>query len=185
MTMQAKQQLIERYFDYVRDLRSGKESAVDNLVDLWDEDGVFEFAGAPPVVGTFKGRNAIHTLYKNRVKASGMPLALSGEGRAAAAREAALGAVDTRIHRVRSLDKNAAADATPERVAVGWTTVIGTTDKRGFEVSGNHTFTFKGDRIASLKVVVSPKPDKSDGLQLEGLAVDDIGRLSLAAWAVV
>jgi hypothetical protein len=184
--MQARQELINRYFSHIRDLRAGKEEAIDKLIDLWDEDGVFEFAGAPPVVGTFKGRNAIHALYKNRMKASGMPLRLNSDARTAAAREAALGMVDTRIHRVRSLDKTAsAADATPERVAVGWTTVIGTNDQRGFEVSGNHTFVFKGDLIASLKVVVSPKADKSDGLQLEGLAVDDIGRLSLAAWAVV
>lgn len=185
MTMQARQDLVDRYFSYIRDLRTGKEEAVDKLVDLWDEDGVFEFAGAPPVVGTFKGRNAIHALYKNRVKACGMPLKLNGDARTAAAREVALGTVDTRIHRVRSLDKNLPAEATPERVAVGWTTVIGTSDQRGYEVSGNHTFTFKNDRIASLKVVVSPKADKSDGLRLEGLAVDDIGRLSLAAWAVV
>ena len=185
MTMQARQELVDRYFGYIRDLRAGKEEAVDKLVDLWDEDGVFEFAGAPPVVGTFKGRNAIHTLYKNRVKACEMPIKLNGDTRTAAAREVALGMVDTRVHRVRTLDKNPAADATPERVAVGWTTVVGTNDQRGFEVSGNHTFTFKGERIASLKVVVSPKPDKSDGLRLEGLSVDDIGRLSLAAWAVV
>jgi hypothetical protein len=185
MTMQARQDLIDRYFSYIRDLRAGKEEAVDKLLDLWDEDGVFEFAGAPPVVGTFKGRNAIHALYKNRANASGMSLKLNGDARTAAARDAALGMVETRVHRVRSLDRTAAADATPERVAVGWTTVVGTNDRRGFEVSGNHTFVFKGNRIASLKVVVSPKADKSDGLQLEGLAVDDIGRLSLAAWAVV
>jgi ketosteroid isomerase-like protein len=185
MAAQTRQELVDRYFGYIRDLRAGRKEAVDKLVDLWDEDGVFEFAGAPPVVGTFKGRNAIHTLYKNRVNANGMPITLSGEGRAAALRETALGMVDTRIHRARILDKNLAADAAPERVAVGWTTVIGTSDQRGFEVSGNHTFTFKGDRIASLKVVVSPKADKSDGLRLEGLAVEDIGRLSLAAWAVV
>lgn len=185
MTTQARQELVERYFDYVRDLRAGKEEAVDKLVDLWDEDGVFEFAGAPPVVGTFKGRNAIHALYKNRMKASGMPLGLNGDARTATARAVALGMVDTRINRTRALDKNLAAGATPERMAVGWTTVIGTNDKRGFEVSGNHSFTFKGDRIASLKVVVSPKADKADGLELEGLAVEDIGRLSLAAWAVV
>lgn len=185
MTMQARQELVDRYFGYIRDLRVGKEEAVDKLVDLWDEDGVFEFAGAPPVVGTFKGRNAIYALYKNRVKACGLPLKLNGDARTATAREVALGTVDTRIHRVRALDKNLAADTTPERVAVGWTTVIGTNDQRGFEVSGNHIFTFKGERIASLKVVVSPKADKTDGLRLEGLAVDDIGRLSLAAWAVV
>lgn len=184
MTMQARQDLIERYFGYIRDLRAGKVEAVDKLVDLWDEDGIFEFAGAPPVVGTFKGRNAIHALYKNRLKANGMPLQLSGNTKSATAQDVALGLVDTRVHRVRSLDKNV-GDGTPERVAAGWTTVIGTGDKQGFEVSGNHTFVFKGDRIASLKVVVSPKADKSEGLRLEGLSVDDIGRLSLAAWAVV
>jgi hypothetical protein len=184
MTMQAREDLIDRYFGYIRDLRAGKEEAVDCLVDMWDEDGVFEFAGAPPVVGTFKGRNAIHALYKNRVKASAMPLKLSGDVKAATAHEVALGLVETRVHRVQRLDRALDAE-TPERVAVGWTTVIGTSDQRGFEVSGNHTFVFKGDRIASLKVVVSPKPDTSEHYRLEGLAVDDIGRLSLAAWAVV
>lgn len=184
MAMKERQDLVERYFGYVRDLRAGNEDAVNRLVDLWDEDGVFEFAGAPPVVGTFKGRNAIHALYKNRARAGGMPMTFDAEGKTAAARDAALGLVDTRINRVRSLDAKA-DDGSPERVAVGWTTVIGTTDQRGYEVSGNHTFVFKGDRIASLKVVVSPKPDKSEGLRLEGLSVDDIGRLSLAAWAVV
>ena len=105
MTMQARQELIDRYFAYIRDLRAGNEEVVDKLVDLWDEDGVFEFAGAPPVTGTFKGRNAIHALYKNRAKASGMPLKLNGDARAAAAHQAALGLVDTRVHRVRPLDK--------------------------------------------------------------------------------
>ena len=184
MSMQERQELVERYFSYVRDLRAGNEGAVDRLVELWDEDGVFEFAGAPPVVGTFKGRNAIHALYKNRVRAGGMPLTFDTEDKAAAAREAALGLVDTRINRIRSLGAKA-EDSSPERVAVGWTTVIGTTDQRGYELSGNHTFSFKGDRIASLKVVVSPKADRSEGLRLEGLSIDDIGRLSLAAWAVV
>lgn len=185
MTMQAREDLVNTYFAYIKELRAGREDAVDKLVDLWDEDGVFEFAGAPPVVGTFKGRNAIHALYKNRVKACDMPLKLTGDAQFAAAQQVALGKVDTQVHRIRALDKGLAAQATPERVAAGWTTVIGTSDQRGFEVSGNHTFTFKGDRIASLKVVVSPKPDPSAGLQLAGLAVDDIGRLSLAAWAVV
>jgi hypothetical protein len=70
-------------------------------------------------------------------------------------------------------------------MAVGWTTLIGTEDNRGFQVSGNHTFTFKDGKIISLKVVVSPKPDRAPKLALDGLSVDDIGRLSLAAWAVV
>jgi hypothetical protein len=184
MALQEREDLVTRYFDLVRQLRGGSLEAVEQIIDLWDEDGVFEFAGAPPVVGVFKGRNAIHALYKNRAQAAGMPIRTLEAERSSGLRDTALGIVDTRVHRGRSLDRNPATD-TPERVAVGWTTVIGTQDRRGFEVSGNHTFVFKGDKIASLKVVVSPKPDLSEGLQIEGLHVEDIGRLSLAAWAVV
>lgn len=169
--------LVERYFDTIRDLRSGKPGAVEHLVDLWDADGVFEFAGAPPVSATFKGRNAIHVLYKNRFEANGMPLRLEGEGTEHEV-EAALGVVDTEVHRMRQLD---------DKVVAGWTTTIGTRDRRGFAVSGSHTFSFRDGKIAALKVVVSPRAEtaKTADLQLEGLAVDDIGRLSLAAWAVV
>lgn len=181
MPMQAREELIQQYFSLIRELRAGSEEAVDQLMSLWDDDGVFEFAGAPPVVGTFKGRAAIQTLYKNRAKAADMQMRLQGMP---TARDVALGVVDTSINRIRSLATEPDAEA-PDRVAVGWTTKIGTSDNRGFEVSGNHTFVFRGDHIASLKVVVSPKPDKSEGLSLDGLAVDDIGRLSLAAWAVV
>jgi hypothetical protein len=38
---------------------------------------------------------------------------------------------------------------------------------------------------AALKVVVSLKPDETRGLSMQGLAVNDIGRLALAAWPVV
>lgn len=188
------QDVVNRYFELIRDLRTGKQEAVDKLLDLWKEDGVFEFAGAEPVTGIYKGKNAIHVLYKNRVAACGMPLKLADEQatRAAAdiSREVALGVVDTQVNRMRTLAAGRAtakgdAVAGSQRVAVGWTTVVGTDDQRGFQVTGNHAFVFKDGKISSLKVTVSPKADTSPGLALEGLAVTDIGRLSLAAWAVV
>jgi ketosteroid isomerase-like protein len=176
--------LIEKYFSSIKDLRAGREDAVETLVDLWDEDGVFEFAGSPPVTGTFKGRMAIHTLYKNRAKAVGMPMKIQGSGVAAAsAEDAALGVVETHVNRMRTLEHN--AEKQSGRAVAGWTTVIGTQDNRGFAVSGSHTFTFKDGRIATLKVVVSPKPDEAPGLSMSALSVDDIGRLALAAWPVV
>lgn len=187
-------EVIDRYFSYIRELRNGKQEVVEKLIELWDEDGVFEFAGTAPVTGTYKGRNAIHVLYKNRVNACGMPLKLEGAHAAPAgalAREVALGAVDTHVNRVRNLAasttsaKSTKAAEKSQRVAVGWTTTIGTDDKRGFKVGGSHTFTFKGGKISALKVSVSPKPEDSEGLVLTDLAVNDIGRLSLAAWAVV
>jgi hypothetical protein len=174
-----RQGVVEKYFRYIRELRSGTSGAVERLVELWDPDGVFEFAGSPPVTGTFKGRQAIHTLYKNRFHASGMPLKLEGKSGAASRRggpDVALGVVDTEVNRMRILD---------DKVVAGWTTVVGTTDKRGFQVSGSHTFAFKDGMISSLKVVISPKSDVARNLNIEGLAVNDIGRLALAAWAVV
>jgi hypothetical protein len=187
-----QQTLIDNYFEYIKELRNGQEAAVDKLTGMWQEDGVFEFAGSPPVTGVFKGINAIHVLYKNRVKACGMPLTLEGVNPVAGksfAREVALGAVVTHPDRSRAVavsDKSApGAAGKTQRVVVGWTTVIETDDKRGFEVNGSHAFTFTEGKISRLKVSVSPKPRVSQNLDLNSLAVKDIGRLALAAWAVV
>jgi ketosteroid isomerase-like protein len=168
-----RNEIVEEYFTYIRDLRTGVDGAVERLIDLWDDDGVFEFAGTPPVTGTFVGRNAIAALYTNRFKASGMPLRLEGLDKA---EDAELGIVETEVLRTRERDN---------KVIAAWTTTIGTADQRGFQVAGSHTFTFKDGKIASLRIVVSPRAEAHGDLRLENLSVDDIGRLSLAAWMVV
>ena len=173
---QKNDELVRTYFSYIKDLRSGKEGSVEKLLNLWDEDGTFEFAGSPPVTGTFHGVNAIHTLYKNRFHSSGMKMTIEAAGKSKGDREVALGVVDTEVHRTKAMDG---------KIVAGWTTVIGTHDGRGFQVSGSHTFQFKDGKIAYLKVVVSPRPDTAKNLNMEGLSVDDIGRLALAAWPVV
>jgi ketosteroid isomerase-like protein len=179
------EQITKDYFELIKDLRAGKEEAVDKLVDLWDADGTFEFAGAPPVTGAFHGRTAIHVMYKNRLRACGMPLRLEGDPNvtdpktsAAYRQQTALGIVETDVKRTRALDGGS-------RIVAGWVTRIGAQDDRGFEVSGSHAFTFKEGKIASLRIVISPKPDVSPNLTLDGLAIEDIGRLALAAWPVV
>lgn len=179
---QGHEDLVHKYFDLIRELRTGVAGAPERLRELWDPDGVFEFAGSPPLTGTFIGINAITVLYQNRFAASGMPLRLEGVGdkeqtKGAEGIDTALGVVDTDVHRLRVLDD--------ERVVAGWTTVIGTRDGHGFQVSGSHSFTFKDGKISKLRIVVSPKPDAAEQLLADALSVDDIGRLSLAAWAVV
>ena len=174
---QRHENIVGTYFRHIRDLRMGKPGSVEELMQLWDDDGVFEFAGAPPVTGTFQGRNAIHVLYKNRFHANRMALRLEGApAKGGADPEAALGVVDTEVQRTKVMD---------QKIVAGWITTIGTEDGRGFQVAGSHTFTFRNGKISSLKVVVSPRPERAEKLSLEGLAVDDIGRLSLAAWPVV
>ena len=169
------EKLVDYYFEAIKDLRAGKASSVERLVDMWDDDGVFEFAGAPPLTGVFRGRMAIHTLYKNRLSAGGMPMQLKAAGKKAD-EVAALGIVATEVHRRKTMEN---------KIVAGWTTTIGTQDGRGFQVSGSHSFQFKDDKITKLKVVVSPRPESAKNLQIEGLSIDDIGRLALAAWPVV
>jgi ketosteroid isomerase-like protein len=180
-TRPGHEDLVRRYFDLIRELRTGVEGAPERLRELWDPEGIFEFAGSPPVTGTFTGINAITALYQNRFAASGMPLRLQGirdkDAGSAEGIDTALGVVDTDVHRIRVLDD--------ERAVAGWTTVIGTRDEHGFQVSGSHSFTFKDRRISKLRIVVSPKPDATEQFDASQLAVDDIGRLSLAAWMVV
>lgn len=183
------EKIADRYFEHIRELRRGVEGAAERLRDLWDEDGVFEFVGAPPVTGTFTGRNAIYVLYKNRFRANRMPLVLDGAGVPSQASrsggweaepkanvEVRLGLVDTFVRRTKVLDG---------KVVAAWSTIVSTEDERGFQVAGSHTFTFRDGKITRLKVVVSPRPEESANLKLENLTVDDIGRLALAAWAVV
>jgi len=169
--------VVDAYFRYVHDLRRGDEAAIGKLLELWHPDGVFEFAGSPPVTGTFTGRNAIHALYRNRFLANGMPLKLDrAVKKGKNPPDVALGNVDTRIQRTK---------ASCDRLVAAWTTQVATDDKRGFDVAGSHVFKFRDGRITSLRIVVSPTPNEAEGLRLDQLSVDDIGRLALAAWAVV
>ena len=175
-TAKGLEQVVNTYFKLIRDLRNGDEKSVPSLMKLWDQDGTFEFAGSPPVIGSFRGAMAINTLYKNRLNTSGMRLKV--ETNAAKSQDVTLGVVDTEVTHMRT---------NGNRVAVGWRTTIGTKENLGFDVAGSHLFTFENGKIKSLRVSVSPKPDKShiESLRLTDLNVNDVGRLSLAAWPVV
>jgi hypothetical protein len=169
-------EIVRHYFALIEELRKGNEEAVQQVMDLWDQDGIFQFVGAPPVVGTFEGVIAIHTLYKNRSQSHDMPLSLESHGDRPI--DVALGIVETNVSHLREHEG---------RVLAGWRTTVGTTEGHGFDVAGSHQFTFEGDKIKRLRVTVSPKADDSrmESLSLKDLSVADVGRLSLAAWAVV
>jgi hypothetical protein len=166
--------IVHRYFEMIRDLRNGKEESVDALMDLWDDKGTFEFAGA--FSGAFKGALAIRTLYHNRLRANGASFTLETKNRSV---DVTLGTVDTQIAKIRK-DGN--------RALVGWRTVVATGEKHGFDVPGSHVFTFKGGKIAKLRVSVSSKPMQSEllkGLSMASLTTASLGHLSQMAWAVV
>lgn len=167
---------VKHYFELIRDLRAGDQESVPRLMEMWDQDGVFEFVGAPPLVATYKGRVAIETLYKNRVRSAKMPVRL--ESRKGKEAEATLGIVDTEVTHLRTNGNRAVA---------GWRTTIGTEEGAGFDVAGSHQFTFENGKIKNLRVSISPKADDSRtaNLSAANLSVTDVGRLSLAAWPVV
>ncbi len=169
-------QMVNDYFKLINKLRKGDESSVELLMNLWHPEGIFEFAGTPPVIGTYKGAVAIRTLYKNRLNSSGMKLKLDmGKQKL---REVSLGIVETEVTHLREKDN---------QIIAGWRTTIGTEDGRGFDVAGSHMFTIEDGKIKNLRLNISPKADTSQmkSLSLNDLSVQDIGRLSLAAWPVV
>ncbi len=168
--------VVEQYFKLISRLRNRDEAAVEKLLELWHPEGVFEFAGSPPVVGIYKGITAIQTLYKNRLNSSGMNLKLDfGKENL---REISLGIVDTQATHLREKEN---------QVIVGWRTIIATEDKKGFDIAGSHLFNFEEGKIKNLRVNISPKPDKSldKNITEADFSIQDVGRLSLAAWAVV
>src|SRR5208337_4931454 len=116
----SRDEVVNRYFSLIDELRKGKQSVVPELVNLWDPDGVFEFAGAPPVTGTFRGRAAIETLYKNRAAAIGMPFKL--ETKSLKTEDVALGRVHTDVTRIRALEGKTVA---------GWNTMVATGEGKG------------------------------------------------------
>jgi len=160
----------------VRALRNSVDGAASELMKLWSPDGKFEFCGASPVTATFEGAAAIQTLYKNRFNSCGMDIELEGQN--AKSSRVTLGNVDTQVLHIKN---------NGSRAVVGWRTTIGTKEGHGFDVAGAHLFTFEGDKIKNVRVTVSPKADESmdKSLNARDLSVSDVGRLSLAAWAVV
>jgi len=167
---------VKEYFILINKLRNRDDTVVEKLMNLWEPDSIFEFAGSPPVVGTFKGSMAIQTLYQNRLKSYGMNLTIHSNKDIV--RETSLGIVETNITHIREKGN---------QVIVGWKTTIGTEDGAGFDIAGSHLFEFSEGKIKNLRVNISPKADESvdKKLSLNDLSIMDVGRLSLAAWPVV
>jgi ketosteroid isomerase-like protein len=164
--------VIKKFFTCLKKIHAGDLKAVDAMLKLWDEDGTIELTGISPYTGKFTGLNAIAVLYKNVARSAGMPLKLEKDRK-----ETALGPRKFNVESIRAVGEN--------RVVANWTTVISTKDGRGFLVAGGDTFVLKGNKIYSDLFIQSPKAEIVRGFKMEGLTVNDIGRLALAAWPVV
>ncbi len=170
------EQTARRYFELIGELRAGKHESLERLMELWETDGVFEFNGPGSLNGAFHGATAIRTLYANRLRANGMRLRV--ETSRGQPDDVSLGLVETHVDHLRS---------TESKVLAGWKTTV-TAGEHGFDVPGSHEFTFGSNgKLQRLRVSVSHKPEASRlrNLSMAGLSIQDLGKLSTAAWMVV
>jgi hypothetical protein len=170
-----RKRLMDTFVDRIKELHAGKKESVGKMLELWDQDGLWEYAGPPPLVGSFRGTVALNVLFKNLTTVSEMELP-RGTKRS--------GVVT--VHDFKVLGSS----ATAEKGDLEWVQVLGFGDANGGALRGHVSFTFKGRKIGSVRAVIMPVPEASDrllprGLSLGDLTVKDIGRLALAAWAVV
>lgn len=156
---EAKVKLVEKYFSYLNALQDGESTALDGMLGMWVDDGICTFIGTPPT-GSFKGEFAIRVLYTSILRRP--------------------------IEQVRSV-KCTLSDVSSrgDKVVAVWTLHTETVEGKKFSISGTSAFEFKDNKISSLEIASTPKPFDISGFTLDELKIADIGRLSLAAWAVV
>lgn len=173
--------VVQNYISLINGIRfSGEASAIDTLMTLWEPTGVFEFTDTPGFPTLYSGSAAIRSRYEAMLHAGELVLALEGTGGGAA--QTQLGPTLNRL-----------VGVTPNANGVNATvaTCYSTADGRGFQVQTNtfvFTFNPRSGRLSYVTERVSM--DAVDctllaGTTRENLSVNDIGRISLAAWAVV
>ncbi len=166
---------IETFFACIDRLHAGDESAIRDMLNLWRSDGRWTFNGAYPLGGEFRGKLAIEVYLRNLVHSSKIPVSLEKEGSSALARN------NVEIRRVSQKDDNWVAE---------WDQVVATEDGHGGAFGGSSVFRFSDEKISSVDVTVWPRPEAQRAgllaeLKIADLTVTDVGRLALAAWAVV
>ena len=166
-----REKVVAEFFKHLMAIHSGKVEAIDKMLTLWDDEGVVKLIGLYPYAGEFVGINAISVLYHNVARSAGMPVKLKYSKM-----KATLGPRKFEIESIQSVG---------DKVVATWRTEITTKEKVGFEMSGGDTFFFNGDKISRDMCTMSTRPAGIKGFNLENLSVNDIGRLALAAWAVV
>ncbi len=152
-----RQSIVKQYFAAYHDIRSGKEDAVDRMLDLWDEEGELAFVGPPPASADFRGEFALRTLFKSIATSRGDGAKL-----------------DLQDVEVRG-----------DKAVARWTLRSESGKSAGLAIDGANTFQFKGDKIRRVDLVTNAHPAEGSRLTIKDLSVTDIGRLALAAWAVV
>jgi hypothetical protein len=170
-------ELVKSYFATVAAMRAGEKQAVTKMMALWNPDGVLEVLGGRgddgwPRSKVYKGTKEIQARFEAMLQAS--PILLSG----------AKGKVgfDVRVMVGDISEKGNTASA-----LVTATVSAGKAGLQSFQIEEKKfVFTFAKDRIQKAVEDVSwSDAVVSNRVTATGaLSVQDIGRLTLAAWAI-
>ena len=170
--------VVREYFDEVAAIRTGDSSAVARLMALWDPDAVLHVVGPQGEAGwprEYRGSEAIHGRFNDMMNAAKRGVELKPGG-------APVGfGVTVVLHSVDVVESKATA-----HVAI----TLHTNEKRprGFEIhSGKFEFEFKSGKLSSVTENVDFNraiEPRIAGIRQRDLSVSDIGRLTLAAWAI-
>ncbi len=166
-------ELTKKFLAAFKRIKGGDSTAVDEIIEYWVRDGTFSFDGVPELNGSFQGTMALDTLF-------------SSIARTAESGNEARGLKKLRTNLlefgdIRSVGNECYCD---------WKQIISGEEGQGALINGSIKLTFREGLVSSAKVVAVPVMDATDemlpkGLSMKDLKVDDIGRLALAAWAVV
>jgi hypothetical protein len=154
-------------------IKNGDSSAVNDIMKLWSRDGIFQFDGVPELNGGFQGTMALDVLFSSIARSA-------KEGNEARGLKK-LKSNKLEFGEIRCVDDECYCD---------WKQVISDKKGRGALINGSIKLTIRKGTVVAAKVVAVPALDATDdmlpkGLSMKDLKVDDIGRLALAAWAVV
>lgn len=172
---------VEAYFAAVTDLRSGEMGALNNMMSLWKDDGVLNvLAGTGddgwPRSKVYEGADAILARFKAMVNPERVKLTDVGK-------DVGIN-VKSVVGEVRESGKTVTATVM----------IIVSTDEdnpRSIHIEENKfAFTFDGGKIQKVIEDVSwsgatvSQKIMSPFVDTKSLSIQDIGRLTLAAWAI-
>lgn len=154
-------------------IKKGDSKAVIKMLEMWTQDGVFQFDGLPELNGSFHGIMALEVLFTSIARSAASGNEVRGLKK--------LHMNEMSLGEIRTIGDECYCD---------WRQVVSREKGQGALIFGNIKLTFRQGLISAVKVVSLPlmsTPDEMlpQGLSMKDINITDIGRLALAAWAVV
>lgn len=171
-------QIVVDYFNGMEDLFAGDSTAIKKLMSLWAQDGILVLTGAPGESEwprDYKGSRAVQSRYADMLNMQKQQFKLADAGSTVT--------IDSIDFCIESISLK--GDVATVTLNAGVTT----SKKPAIAFDYKRTFTFTFDKGKIQQLVEHHDWSSAAEAQIErisaaGLSVKDIGRLTLAAWAI-